>query len=150
MKKSTVIIIAVVFAVAAFVAGMFYGKSSTAVSPQAALNGNGGTFTRRFAAGGAAGAANIIAGQIISENGQSVTIQLPDGNSQVVYFSPSTEITMVKVASGTASALAVGTDIIVTSSTKDSSGVVTANAIQVRQGGAGGMLYRVGAGINGG
>ena len=144
MKKSTVIIIAIVIAVIAFLAGTFYGKSSAAITNQTAFGGNGGTFVRdggRF--GGGAGGANIVAGQIISENGQSFTVQLPNGNSQVVYYSPATQITVTKTASGTASDLAVGTDIIVTSSTSQS-GVVTANAIQVRQGG--GVFFRANGG----
>jgi len=142
MKKSTVIIIVVIIAVAAFAGGMFYGKSS--VSAQTAQNaagfrggfaGRNGSGTVRFGNGG-----GVVTGQVISKDSQSITLQLPNGNSQVVFYSPTTQISIVKTATGTANDLAAGTEVIVSSSTSNSDGSVTANMIQVRQGGGAGLF----------
>jgi hypothetical protein len=144
MKSSTVIIIAIAVAILAFVGGMFYGKASAPASTGSAFQ-NGGGFGRnsstgsgqaggRFAGGAGGG---IAAGQILSRDSQSITLQLPNGNSEVVFYSPSTQITVTKTASGSVSDLAVGTTVIVSSSTSNSDGSITAQAIQVRTGGGG-------------
>ncbi len=142
MKKSTSIIIVVVVAIVAFVGGTFYGKASAPV----AQTQTAGTFRTRGGGGGANGG-SFVAGQITAKDSQSITLQLPNGNSEVVFYSPLTQIMVTKTTTGGASDLATGMTVIISSSTANSDGSVTANAIQVRQGGAG---FIRGAGTGGG
>jgi hypothetical protein len=141
MKKSTIIVLVAVVAIAAFAGGTFYGKASVPAAQTAGalrtgtFGRNGSSTAGRF--GGAANGGGIAAGQVLSKDSQSITLQLPNGNSEVVFYSPSTQITVTKTASGSASDLATGTTVIVSSSTANSDGSITAQAIQVRQGVAG-------------
>lgn len=139
MKKPILVTMVVIIAAAAFTGGLVYGKSSvTTTSARGAFAGGAG-FARNSSGtnvrfGGANGG-GMVAGKILSRDSQSLTVQLPNGNSEVVFYSPSTEITVVKSTSGTAADLTVGAQIFISSSTQNSDGSVTAGGIQLREGG---------------
>jgi len=157
MKKQylVTVIVAVVVAAGGFFGGMTFQKSSDSLkglSGQAlttkmqslglgstdtvrggafSTNGNfptNGTFpggtngARRFGGGG------LNAGQIVSMDSTSITIKLTDGSTKVIYYSGTTAIT--KTATGTASDLAVGTEISATG-TSNSDGSITAQDIRI-------------------
>ena len=134
MKKYTVHIIWAVIVLVALGGGFYWGKASSAVT-RGSFAGTGayGSSTRRFAGGAAGG--GIAVGQITSMDSTSITLQLANGNSEVVFFTTSTPVsepTTVPVSS-----LKVGTNVMV-AGTSNSDGSVTAQSIQVRPAGAGG------------
>jgi hypothetical protein len=90
--------------------------------PQGFLGGNGPAL-RRGAGGG------FINGDIASTDAESITVQMPDGSTQIVFYSDSTAI--AKSTEGSASDLAAGTGVTVTG-TANSDGSITAERIQIR------------------
>ncbi|KKP79965.1 MAG: hypothetical protein A2271_01175 [Candidatus Moranbacteria bacterium RIFOXYA12_FULL_35_19] len=68
-------------------------------------------------------------GEIISKDDKSITIKTRDGGSKIVYFSDST--TIGKTIDGSISDLSVGNQVMVNGK-NDSSGVITAQNIQIR------------------
>lgn len=132
MKKYLTHVIWVLVAVAAFVGGMYYGKAS---APPAA-GGRFGNFTGTTRDGAAFVGRNdggFIAGQVVAENAESITLALPNGNSEIVFYSSSTAIE--KPAPASISDITPGTNVTV-AGTPNSDGSLTAQMIQVRAGGA--------------
>ena len=80
------------------------------------------------------GIGGLTAGEVISKDEQSITLNLRDGGSKIVFYSASVEIS--KFASGTMSDVAVGASVMVTGKT-NTDGSVTAELIQLRPSGAG-------------
>jgi hypothetical protein len=131
MKKYQTHIIWGIIVVVALVGGYFWGKS-TVSSARAGFAGATGTFSSstRSRFGGAAGAGGgFTTGQITAVTPQSITLQLANGNSEVVLYSSSTAVTQPTAVS--AANLAVGTNVMV-AGTSNSDGSVTATTIQVR------------------
>ncbi|HEX4103965.1 MAG TPA: DUF5666 domain-containing protein [Candidatus Paceibacterota bacterium] len=133
MKKYKVHIIWVIVAVVALAGGFFWGKS---MAPAATGFPGGGSFagasgTRTFARGGAAAGAGggLVTGQVLSMSGDSMTVQLTNGNSQVVFYSSSTSV--IKPEPAPVSALTPGTSVMIVGTT-NSDGSLTAQSIQVR------------------
>lgn len=135
MKKYIVHIIWLVIALIALGGGYYWGKAS-AVASRGTFAGAGayGSSTRRFAGAGAAGGGLVI-GQITAIDSSSITLQLANGNSQVVFYSTSTPVTEPTTVSP--STLSVGTNVMV-GGTSNSDGSLTAQTIQVRPAGAAG------------
>jgi hypothetical protein len=133
MKKYLVHIIWLVVAIAALVGGFFWGKSSAAASRYAGFAGAGtlSSSTRGFARTGTGGAAGggLATGQITAITSSSMTLQLANGNSEVVFYATSTPVT--KEATVSPSVLSVGTNVMV-GGTSNSDGSVTATTIAVR------------------
>lgn len=127
MRKYLVHIIWAVIAVIALVGGIFYGKGSVANSTASSAGATRGAYGRTGAAGG------LVLGQIVSINGQSMIVSLANGNSEVVFYSTSTQISEPTIVS--ASSLATGTMVMV-GGTSNSDGSLTAQSIQVRSGGS--------------
>ena len=128
MKKYSVHIIWAIVVIVAFVGGMFYGKSG--VTSQTASRSYASS-TRSGSASRAGG--GFVSGQIISVSGNSMTVSLANGNSQVVFYSSSTPITVIKPTVVSASALTAGTRVMVTG-TSNSDGSLTATSIQAQTG----------------
>jgi len=129
MKKTFVIIIALIVGAAGFFGGMKYGQRQNGVSTQqsSALQTIGG---RRFSGGAGENAnGNFINGQIISMDDKSITVQLRDGGSRIVFFSPTTQIR--KSVEGSVKDLLNNENITVTGK-QNSDGSVTADSIQLR------------------
>ena len=134
-KKYIVHIVWLVVAIVAFVGGMYYGKATASPS----LAGRSGSFASSTRGGtGARGGAGggFVTGSIVSKDAQSLTVQLANGNSEVVFYSTSTSVIIPSPAS--VSDLTPGTSVIV-GGTQNSDGSVTAQTIQVRQPGAPGF-----------
>ncbi len=94
MKKYLVHIVWVVVALIALGGGYFWGKAAAASSVRSAFAGGAGAFgssTRRLAGGATGG--GFTTGQILSFGSGSMTLQLPNGNSEVVLYASSTPVT---------------------------------------------------------
>jgi hypothetical protein len=125
MKKYWVHIMWAIVAIIALVGGIFYGKSGTS---SATARGSYASSTRS-AAGRAGG--GFVSGQIISVDSNSLTVSLANGNSQVVFYSSSTQV--MKPTIVPASNLAAGTRVMI-GGTPNSDGSLTAQSIQVQTG----------------
>lgn len=118
-----------------FYAGMSYAKGQASSSPTTRVAGGAGFAGRGGAARGGTGG-GFTAGQILSVNNGSITIQSAMSSStEIVLTSPSTQI--VKTVSGSASDLTTGASIVVTGS-MNSDGSLSAQSIQIRPAGMGG------------
>jgi hypothetical protein len=128
MKKYIVHIVWLAIAIVALGGGYFWGKASVAAT-RAGFAGAGayGSSTRRFAGGASGG--GFTTGQIISFGNDSMTVQLANGNSEVVLYSSSTPVSEPTIVSP--SVLKVGTNVMV-GGTSNSDGSLTATTIQVR------------------
>lgn len=134
IKKYLVHIVWFVVVVVAFVGGMYYGKSTAA---PAAFGARGGAFSSSTRNG--AGARNgmgggFVAGQVASKDAQSLTIQLANGNSEVVFYSSSTSI--IKPSPASINDITPGTNVTI-GGAQNADGSVTAQTIQVRVAGSG-------------
>jgi len=132
MKKYSTHIIWAIVVVVALGGGYFWGRA-TVVSTRAGFAGAYGTSSTRRLAGGAGG--GFTTGQIASFGTNSMTLQLANGNSEVVLYASSTPVTEPTTVSP--STLTVGTNVMV-GGTTNSDGSLTAQSIQVRAGNAGG------------
>ena len=134
MKKALVpilIVLIIVVGAGAFYGGMVYGKSqSKSASGQrfGQMGGPGGTATgiNRKAGGQNVGFVN---GEILSNDGKTMTVKINTGGSKIVFLSDATEIG--KMASGTPSDLIVGQNVMVNGKT-NTDGSVTASSVQIR------------------
>lgn len=136
MKKYKLHIVWAIVVVIALIGGFFWGKASAPAATRGGFAGAGGTFsssTRSRFGGGAGGGLTI--GQISAVTPESMTLQLANGNSEVVLYSSSTAVTEPTAVS--AANLAVGTNVMV-AGTSNSDGSVTATTIQVRPANMGG------------
>jgi hypothetical protein len=140
MKKilTGAVVAVIVVGVASFYAGMSYAKGQTPSRTQFA--GAAGQFAGRAGAGRTGG--GVTTGQVLSNDGSSMTVQMQDGSTKIVLFGTSTQI--LKTAQGTQSDLAKGTNVVVTGSA-NSDGSITAQNIQVRPAGTPGGMGRSGA-----
>ncbi len=127
MKKYKVHIIWAVIAVIALAGGIVYGKSS-AGSQAAGRSFASSTRSGALRTGSSGG---FVSGQIISIDANSMTVSLANGNSQVVFYSSSTQV-MKPTMVGT-SALTTGTRVMI-GGTSNSDGSLTAQSIQVQTG----------------
>lgn len=130
MKKYTVHIVWLVVAVVAFVGGMYYGK---AAAPAGGAGLFGASSTRGGLAGRTGAGGGFTAGTIMSMDSQSMTIQLPNGNSQIVFYSSSTSVSEPQPVAP--SALKTGTMVTV-GDTANADGSLSAQTIQVRPAGS--------------
>ncbi len=130
------VIIIIVIGGLAFYGGMKYGGSqasnlqNSAAGRQAFQQGSGATAGGNFAgrrSGGVSG--GFTAGQVISKDANSITLQLNNnGGSKIVFFSTTTQIS--KYATSTIDQLKTGEQIIVNGSA-NSDGSITAQSIQL-------------------
>jgi hypothetical protein len=131
MKEYKTHIIWGIVVVVALAGGFFWGKS-IASTTRAGLAGTAGGFSSstrsRFAgAGGTTG--GFTTGQVAAISSSSLTLQLANGNSEVVFYSSSTLISEPMTVP--VSDLSSGTNVMVAGTT-NSDGSLTAQSIQVR------------------
>lgn len=133
-KNKIAIIVGVICIIVGFVVGILVGKSS---GNQAASQSGARQFVRNSQNG------SSVMGQVSAVTGNSLTIALPNGGSEIVFYSTSTPI--MKSVEASSSALAAGQDVVVVG-TANSDGSVTADSIQLRSAsqGAGPQGYRTG------
>lgn len=129
-NKYVVHIVWLVIAIVALVGGYFYGKST--VSSVAGRFGGRGLSSSTFAGrtGGATGG-GFVAGTVVSMSSDNMTIQLANGNTQIVFYSSSTAV--IKPEPASVSDLTTGTMVMI-GGTENSDGSLTAASIQVRTG----------------
>lgn len=126
-NPALIMVVAVVVGALAFFGGVQYQKS------QAASNGGG-----QFAQGGSgkqsgrergrARFGGALVGKIVSQDANSITVQMQDGSSKIVNISSGTRIIKSSVASK--SDLAVG-QAVAASGTSNSDGSLTADRVQL-------------------
>lgn len=149
MKKLLPIIIAIIIiGGGAFYGGMKYAQSK---SPQGFTQGDIEDMRnlspeerqQRFQQMGSAGiiagmrgartgdgtGSGFADGEIISKDETSITVELPDGGSKIVFYSDSTEIN--KFTSGTSDDFEIGKSVMVNGEANED-GSVTAQSIQLR------------------
>jgi hypothetical protein len=131
-KKYLVHVIWLAVAIIAFAGGMYYGKT-TASSSLAGRAGSFASSTRGGFGGRGGNGGGFVTGQIVSKDAQSLTVRLPNGNSEIVFYSSSTSV--IKPSPASVSDLTAGTNVVI-GGTQNSDGSVTAQTIQVRQPGA--------------
>lgn len=129
MKKYLVHIIWVIVAVVAFVGGMYYGKSTVPATGRGNFAGFASSTRAGFGGRGAGAAGGFVVGQVSALGTDSITVQLANGNSQVIFYSSSTPVTEPTEVSP--STLTTGTNVMV-GGTQNSDGSFTAETIQVR------------------
>ena len=116
-------IIWVVVAIVAFGGGFLWGRVSVPARTAGFAGARGLGGGRNGAGGG------FVAGTIEANDGTSLTVQLPNGNSENVFYSSSTQI--IKPSPAVTSDLKPGTMVMV-GGTTNSDGSVTAQSIQIR------------------
>ena len=132
MKKNYIyIIIGVVIAIAAFAGGMFYEGKTAASSAAGTGRANASSLMRRGFGGSGGNNGGFATGQILSKDSQSITLQLPNGNSQIVFYSSSTQV--IRPVPGSVNDLVSGANVSV-GGAQNADGSVTAQTIQVREG----------------
>ena len=144
MKKILPIIIGVIIiGGGSFYAGMKYGQSKTTSSfpqgPGAFANLSTEERQARFSQMGGANAdgeprgmragGGFTSGEILAKDDTSITVKLQDGGSKIIFLSDTARVS--KTAEGSASDLAVGTQVSVTG-TANSDGSISAQTIQIR------------------
>jgi len=126
-------IIAVIIGVVVIGGGAFYSGMKYTQSKNPAVLGNSQTggvgFSGRGGARGTRGNGGGAGGSIIAKDDTSVTIQLQDGGSQIVFFTGATPVS--KSVSGSASDLTTGERVMVIG-TKNQDGSINAQSIQIR------------------
>jgi hypothetical protein len=137
MKKYKLHIVWGILVVAALALGFFWGRHmasggfagrgagafALSSSTRAGFAGRSGGFSGGNAGGG------FVSGEVTAIDSDSMTLQLPNGNSQNIFFSSSTQIIEPQPAS--LAAVKQGANVIITG-TADASGNLTATTIQLR------------------
>ncbi len=130
MKTSQLVgsgIAVVLVAIVAFLGGIHYTQSSAGGTSQTGnyqFSGRAGTSARGLGSG--------TAGTIVSVSPTNLTIQTPNGSSQIVFFSSSTPV--MKIVSGSASDLSAGISVVIAGS-PNADGSLTAQGIEIRPAG---------------
>jgi hypothetical protein len=148
INKYKVHIIWAIVVVIALVGGIMYGKSTGSVKSFA--GGSSSSTRGTYAGRGGTSGGSFVTGTIASIVGSDITLQLANGNSEVVLYSSSTPVTEPTIVS--VSKLTTGTTIMVSGSS-NSDGSLTATTIQVSTGagamrGAGGGAGQGTSGTN--
>ncbi len=144
MKKYRVHIIWVIVAIIALAGGFFWGKATVrSAFDSGTYAGALGSSTRRTA--GSTTGGGFVTGQISAIDSSSITLQLANGNSDVVFYSSSTAVTEPTIVS--VSKLTTGTTVMI-GGTTNSDGSLTAQTIQVSNGSTARGAGSSGAGRN--
>lgn len=143
MKRIIPIFVALILVVGggAFYGGMKYQQSKSSFGNltrqnfqnlsdeqrQQLFQGNrGGSLQRGMGGVGA----NLLSGEVIAKDEQTLTLKMLDGGSKIVFFSGSTKI--LKTSEGSINDIEIGKEVIVSGS-QNSDGSYTAQTIQERQ-----------------
>ncbi len=126
MKKIIIVVVLILIVGAgAFYGGMKYGQSNILNSRQQFFRGQSANVGRSFRPNN-----NIVAGEVISKDDQSITLKMQDNSSKIVFFSDAT--TILKTDQGSMADIDVGQQIMVTGQ-ENADGSYTAQTIQQRE-----------------
>jgi hypothetical protein len=128
----------VILMAASFWGGTLYAKQGTSARGNFGQFGMGnGTFMRTGAGGfstmGGRASGSVTSGEVLSQDGSSITLKLMDGGTKIVLLSAST--TVSKTSAGSVGDLSPGTSVFVMG-TQNSDGSITAQSVQLRPAGA--------------
>lgn len=131
MKINKILVISALLIVVAlgggFLAGITYEKGKSVVRNAMYTFGQNGQVRGRF--GGQAGQNfRPVRGEVVSLDKNSMTVKLPNGNSEIVVFGPSTQFAQSSTAS--ASDVKTGSTVMAVG-TQNSDGSVTASDVQI-------------------
>lgn len=144
MRKIISILIAlVIIGSGAFYGGMKYAKSKgslrnfqnfSAEERQEMFHGMDTNIGSGFRGGRLMGQIEegIANGKIIAKDEESITIELRNGGSKIIFFSESTDITITKPVKGSVDNLKKGQQVIINGK-ENSDGSYTAQTIQIRK-----------------
>jgi len=132
IKKYKIHIVWALVVIVAFVGGLLVGKMGSG-SRQFAGAPNGGSFGSARGTSGARTGGGFVSGTIMAISGQNITLQLPNGSSEVVFYSSSTSV--IKPTVAPVSNLVVGTNVMI-GGTTNPDGSLTAQSIQIRTAGS--------------
>lgn len=125
-KKLVKIVIYVVILIIIFLVGLFLGKDTAKTST---MNNKGfSSSSMRGTAGARISNGGFASGKIESKDNQSITLQLPNGNSEIVFYSSSTQV--IKPSQASLNDISVGTQVMI-GGTQNSDGSLTAQSIQI-------------------
>jgi hypothetical protein len=119
----------VIVAGLSFYGGMQYQKSQTRNNFSSFQNGDFQSIRNNGRISGAGNGANIVNGQIISKDEDSITVKIQDGSSKIIFLSGNTQIN--KFDQGTLDDISNGQNVMITG-TSNSDGSITAQSIQIR------------------
>lgn len=124
----------VLIAGGAFFGGMKYSQSGSQREnfQRMQMGQNPGAFGAGLGRGGRTAGprvGNFVAGKVLSKDDTSITIELPEGGSRIIFFSQSTEIT--SSVKGTTQDVVIGKNLMI-NGTQNADGSVTAQTIQIR------------------
>lgn len=128
---AVILLVAVITGAGGFFAGTRYQQSKQPEGLVRMQNGQGRAVMLGNGNGGRMGNRNgfrPVSGQIIKQDGTSVTVKLNDGSSKIILLGESTGIN--KAESGSKTDLTVGTQVAVFG-TENADGSVTAQNIQI-------------------
>ncbi len=120
------VLIALVVGADSFYGGMTYGKSSGKGLMN--RNFNPEQFGANVAGMGQRGG-GLISGEVMAQDGQSITVKIKDTGTKIVFFSTSTQV--MKTSTGLIGDIAIGSNLTITGKA-NSDGSVTAQSIQIR------------------
>lgn len=127
-KHWIAIAVCVVCAIVFFFIGMFVGKGTA--SQTSTGRGYSSSSARGFSGASRGGnGGGFASGQVTAKDNQTITFQLPNGNSEVVLYSSSTQVSMPTTAS--LNDVTVGAQVMI-GGTQNADGSVTAQSIQIR------------------
>lgn len=130
------VIVCLVVGVGSFYGGMKYAQSQTTRSGGGRMSqvgdgrfagGAGGVFVRN--GGGPGSNGGFTTGDVLSKDDKSITLQMRDGGSKIVFYTTSTRVS--KMTDGSMEDVVRGRAITVTGAT-NSDGSITAQMIQLR------------------
>ena len=128
MKKIVPIIITIVLIGGlSFYGGTKYTSSTGTDNGRNPRNFQGGQQSGRR--GGMGNTGNLTTGKILTKDDKSITVELQNGGSRIVFFSGTTQIS--KSAEGTFTDLEIGKNILITGK-MNTDGSMTAEMIQLR------------------
>lgn len=128
-KVVTVVVVGVLLMAVAFFGGMKYSQSQVVGQKgEGIYTGQQGKFGGGMNGNRAKGA-NVVTGEILSMDDESVTLKLVSGGSKIVLLSDKTQV--VKSVEGSKADLKQGLNLVITGAA-NADGSVTAENIQIR------------------
>ncbi len=121
-----VIITAIAVGIAGFYGGFLYQKSKSNLGFSGRFSSPAGRF--RFAGGTAGPNNSIVRGTILSNDGKTMTVKLPNGSSKIIVLAPQTNVTEATQAAQTS--LQTG-KIVTIFGTSNPDGSVTADNVAI-------------------